>query len=105
MSYCTRDGPGNLKTHLKTKGCQALQMGAPAASVMAAVAAAPSVARRKVSRRTRVPSECNVIKTQGDCRDPCIWKTGKGGSQFCSKKGLSGAKRSAAADALLMIGR
>lgn len=74
-------------------------------SVMAAVAAAPSVARRKVSRRTRVPSECNVIKTQSDCRDPCIWKTGKGGSQFCSKKGLSGAKRSAAADALLMLGR
>jgi hypothetical protein len=108
MSYCARDGPGNLKSHLKTKACQARQMGVPApvmatAAPVMAMAAPRAASRPKAPRKTRNPSECNVIKVQTDCKSPCIWRKGKGNSQFCSLKPIAGRRRATAADALLML--
>ena len=146
-TYCSRNGPGNLKTHLLTNKCIAHQQGRPpvpavprgtpsacagqtqancktpcswksgakrkfcsksraapappaedeAAMLQRAMimslappAAAPIRRRRAPAvapaRRTRVPSECNVIKSRSDCKEPCIWRKGKGKSEFCSKK-------------------
>lgn len=65
MAYCSRDGPGNHKAHIKTQACLAAR-GAP------------------VQARAVGP-EC-ATKVKSKCKEPCQWKQGSQ-RKFCSKRG------------------
>jgi hypothetical protein len=71
MAYCSRDGPGNHKAHLKTAGCLAHQ------------------GRSAVQPASRQSFCATKVKTQ--CKPPCLWKQGPQ-RKFCSKS--NGRRRS-----------
>jgi hypothetical protein len=118
MVYCSRDGPGNLKAHLKTNGCS----GKPRQQRSRSVASknkTPGVARKRkvvVKRQAvEIPQHQLVMiqsspvkkakkrsrksatgpcagKPKADCHDPCHWKSGPK-RQFCSKASGGGGGR------------
>ena len=85
MAYCSRDGPGNHRAHIKTQACLS-HRGAPVKQVV------------------RSASQVCATKVKSQCKEPCQWKQGPQ-RKFCSKRRRAAAVPAPMAAAVAVVRR